>query len=203
MNIFENVDEYFNNKIISVVCNGSSLLKNDYSKDIDDSDIVIRINIGAINYKNYKQLGKKMDVFATNAYFDTNAELVSNFLKSIDKNKIILTTRPLFNNIKTRCAIADTRFIKIYNSIINNIIEIKEDILLKNNLNGFNNFSSGLTIILFLLEFNIREIKIFGMDFFKSDYYYNSKVPINPHRPDIEKKIIDDLIIIDKIKLYK
>jgi hypothetical protein len=91
MNILKNVDEYFNNKIISVVCNGSSLLKKDYSKDIDDSDIVIRINVGAINYKNYKQLGEKMDIFATNAYFDTNSELVSSFLKSIDNNKIILS----------------------------------------------------------------------------------------------------------------
>lgn len=194
MRIIENLDEYFNNKTISVVCNGKSLIDNDYSKEIDSSDIVIRINLGSVEFSKYPNLGKKINIFATNVYVDHNFKKISDYLKNLDNDIDIMTTRPFFNNKKTNCAIANYEFIKIFKYLNKNIIEIKEEVLLNNSYNGFNNFSSGLSIVLFLKDFNFKELKIFGMDFFKSDYYYNSKIPINPHDSKIEEILIKKLL---------
>jgi hypothetical protein len=41
------------------------------------------------------------------------------------------------------------------------------------------------------------------MDFFKSDYYYDCKIPKNPHKSNIEENIINNLIKMNKIKFYR
>lgn len=192
-------NEFFKNKIISIVGNGSSVLENDYSKEIDDSDIVIRMNHGGILYKNYPQLGRKMDIYATNSYSGQNLSgkkytEILDFIQNLPTDKIIMTTRPLKQGLQ-HGLFTNKPFSNLFSKIDNKIIEISQDIFLKNKIDNFYNFSSGASILLYLKEYNFKKLKIFGFDNFKSKYFFdkNVKSTLGGHSGNMEQKVIEIL----------
>ena len=189
-----NLKKLFNDKTISLVCNGGSLKSGKYVDIIDNSDIVIRLNHGAINIDNLV-VGKKIDIFATNSYNDNLHPMIIDYIKRLDKNVKVITTRPLQGGLKYGFFTVD-KFIDTFNDIENDIIEIPKSIFLNNSINDYYNYSSGLSVLLFLNEFKFKELKIFGMDFFENGYYYNDNKNINGgHNSCIEKIIVNNIIL--------
>jgi hypothetical protein len=201
MNLLKNSENYFNNKIISVV--GNAEIKNDYSVDIDSSDIVIRFNHGALNYLNYPKLGTKMDIFATNGWTDKNYKKIINYINHLDCNIKILLTRPISRGLNHGLFLTEP-FIKVLNNKPNKIVEIKKNIFLENKIKNYYNFTSGIITIMFLKQFNCKEIKIFGFDNFSSGHFYEvGKDVTRGHDKSVEKIVLDSFKNIDNIKIYK
>lgn len=202
----EEQNKFFKDKTISVVGNGSSTLENDYSKEIDNSDIVIRMNHGGILYKDYPQMGKKLNIYATNSYTGQNISgkkytEILNYIENLSNDKIIMTTRPLRLGLQ-HGLFTNKPFSNLFSKIDNKIIEISQDIFLKNKIGNFYNFSSGASILLYLNEFNFKTLKVFGFDNFKTKYFFNQNVKstLGGHNGDMEQKVIE---IISKEKNVK
>jgi hypothetical protein len=65
------MNEFFDNKTIAIVGNAKSLFSKLYGKEIDEHDIVLRINRGlevCLNTKDIKTHGNKVDVWCFNLY---------------------------------------------------------------------------------------------------------------------------------------
>jgi hypothetical protein len=196
----DNLRELFDGKTISVV--GNSEIKNDYSYDIDNSDIVIRFNHGALNYLNHPKLGKKIDIFATNGWMDSNYIKVINYIDYLDDNVNILLTRPINSGLNHGLFI-NKPYIDILNNKSNKIIEIPKDFFLLNKINNYYNFTSGIVTIMFLKQFNFKEIRIFGFDSFSSGHFYNPKKNVSGgHDPSTERYILNSFNKINNIKIY-
>lgn len=194
-------EELFDGKTISIVCNGASLLEKDYSIEIDNSDLVVRFNHGALFYQNFPTLGKRMDIFAVNSYDGEDHESILKFLKTLKPEVHILSTRPFEQGLKFGLYTRNV-FLRTYSEIENIVFEIKKETFLSNSVNNYYNFTSGASTVLYLQQFNVKEVKVFGYDSYndEKDYFYiDTKVKNLSHDTEIENKIIQDL---DKVTFF-
>lgn len=195
--------DFFYNKTISIVCNGDSLLKTDYSLEIDNSDIVIRFNLGGLFFHNFPTLGKKMDIFGVNSYDGEDHQQLIDFLKKIDKSIKVLSTRPLEKGLNYGL-FAREIFINTFNEIDNQIFDIKKEVFLNSAIGDYYNFTSGFSTILYVSQFEPRKIKVFGFDAFNNDndYFFKKKKVFNKggHNTELESNMISK---IHNINIYK
>ena len=72
--------KWFESKSIAIIGNASYLFDSNYGKQIDNFDVVVRINKGYLNLSN-KHQGSKTDVLAYNNYamIDRHLDLVKNY----------------------------------------------------------------------------------------------------------------------------
>lgn len=192
--------DIFNNKVVSVVCSGDSLLRKDFSKEIDNSDIVIRFNQGAMFYQHYPFLGEKFDIFAVNSYDGEDHQSVIDFLKRLDSSIKVLSTRPIQRGLNYGL-FARKIFLETFNEIDNEVLDIKKDVFLENAVGNYYNFTSGFSVFLYLSQFEPKEIKVFGYDAFKNtnDYFFKQKKVVNSGGHDT----LIELSMIPKINNLK
>jgi hypothetical protein len=56
--------QWFEGKTVAVVGNAASLIKQSYGKQIDEADVVVRINRGGYRYPEFaKQMGTRLDIW--------------------------------------------------------------------------------------------------------------------------------------------
>lgn len=172
----------FENKEISLVCNGESLLSRNYPDLIDSADIVIRFNNGCFIYQNHiNKVGKRCDIFCLNGYYyqaGSPKETFDNF-KNDTSDKIIFFTRPLeaiTDTMKKKHLFVSEEYIK---NLTNKSVFFIPAALLINH-----NFTSGLVVFLFLVKYTqFKKIKIFGMDFFQGSklHYWEDILKTKPN----------------------
>ena len=96
--------EWFENKTVAIVGNAESVLKTHYGKDIDNHQVVVRINrgieCGIKNYPNIESFGKKIDVWVFNLY-NRNLRLFYYNIKHklISKNFYKMQMNEEFDNV--------------------------------------------------------------------------------------------------------
>lgn len=196
------IDYIKNSETISVVCNGASLLKNTYGEEIDSSDIVIRMNHGALNYLSYKkQLGERIDIFVTNGWVEPNYKKVLNYLINLKENDMVIFSRPIESNLKHMLYV-DPEFKKILNLAKFSYIDIKQEFFIDNAIDGYYNFSTGIILLLFLSNICESHIKVFGIDNFKTSHFYNNKIESGGHNVKIEELLLNSLINNKKVIKY-
>jgi hypothetical protein len=199
----DELNKIFNDKTISVVCNGSSLINKDYSKEIDECDVVIRFNHGAMFYQKFPFLGTKFDIFAVNAYDGEDFSSVINFLEKLDPSVRVLSTRPFKGGLNYGL-FARKVFLETFSKIDNEVTDIKKEVFIENAVGGYYNYTSGFSTILYLSQFSPKEIRVFGYDAFKNDndYFFKEKKVKNAggHNTSIELSLIHK---IDKVNIVK
>jgi hypothetical protein len=191
------------NKSVAVVCNGCSLSKNNYADFIDSHDIVIRMNHGGMYYGNYKSLvGNKLNVYATNCFNGEGYEEVIDFIENLPSSVAILSIRPLHPYIRKDFQIT-LPFIELFQKIQNPIHIITNNFYMKKMVDGYYNYSSGISVIMFLADLPCKNINVFGCDGGNGGYYYDHNNTIFNHDKFIENKILNHIKQTDsRIKFF-
>lgn len=163
--------KWFESKSIAIIGNASYLFDSNYGKQIDNFDVVVRINKGYLNLSN-KHQGSKTDVLAYNNYamIDRHLDLVKNY-------KLIHMSEKF-------------REKKMIDNIFFYPLKCLQE--LKKKLN-FDRPSTGLMIIDYILGCNPKSIDLFGFDFKKTPTYYEKSREIEPHNFELEKKYVSTL----------
>jgi hypothetical protein len=200
------------NKSVALIGNALSLYDYQFGEEIDNHDVVIRLNIpGNIIYKNEKEListGKKIDIWClwkSQVFIE----------KVLDKEECDQRLIDYFNNIdiyKAEVMQSDSNKIEcLYDKIsldnLNRDIEkfllsekyksqIKERqmiyMLRYNNMRGIknnkHNVSTGTLVLNYLLnDCNLKNLDIYGMDFKKTPTFYD----ITSHEKNMRQTRID------------
>ena len=183
----------FENKTISLVCNGGSLLENNLAEKIDSSDVVIRMNNGNFEYQKFSdRVGKKNHVCCINGW------------RGFPENRTV----PLFNNVVSSNYkyifftrhMSDVHFDYFYDCSKKDreiIIPEEKTIQICDSTFEVSKISSGLIVIQILLNSKAKEIKIFGMDFYdktKKLHFFENHFDANTHNWDFEKTLLSKMI---------
>lgn len=142
--------DLFEGKIISVVGNSASLIQQSFGKEIDQSQVVVRINRGGYRFVDFpKQMGMKLDVWC---------------MQNIKQNRMFFDkphTRKVFKmQMDTRDISPD--FIELANEIFSN--EDKND--LDSNLSKKS--STGLRVLYYIKKQNPQKVFVYGFDWKKT-----------------------------------
>lgn len=205
--------QYLNNKTIVLVGPAKSILNHEYGEIIDNFDLIVRLNKSLpIQNKYKKYVGSRTDILynslnITDYPGENNINI--NFLLNNDI-KFICSSYPLIQPFE--------------NDIFNFIKQSQYKLPFKFFSEKLHNYNckllktrpfTGINAITDLLQYNIKQLFITGIDFYNSNYCRNSirknkkileKTKNNIiHNSDIQKKylkylsLIDDRIIIDQV----
>lgn len=181
----EEIVNYTKGKSIAIVGNAHSLINMSYGKDIDEHDIVVRINRAKI--LDSKSQGIKTDIWVTSFSYSTR-EL--NY-----KYSIWLT--PFFHSVNT---------VPIYRRFIKNpyVYRFDDYMKLSKKLNNSYPTSGMMAIDIFLTRMGCKSISLYGFDFFESPNIYEG-ININKsiHNFAEEKKYIERVVANNtKVRIY-
>ena len=186
----------FTDKTVALVCNGSSILENNFSTEIDSSDIVVRINNGALNYKKFKsKLGNKMDVFLYNGFLPHDVDdIFTHFMLSLNNDVHIGFTRPLTKPCVKMVSdfYIDPYFLRLLRQNNKPFFYPDETLFKRYEFNGYINFTSGLTALYMILDKSPSLLKVFGLDFFETSYFYGGQSKYF-HDMGCEKVMVDNV----------
>jgi len=157
-------------KNIAVIGNALSLQKQKRGNEIDDHDLVVRINIpGNLFYDDMKKVyGTKMDIWCcwkADVFLDKNEEkYTQHFINSDDIYKIeVLPSTETVVNVET-----------LYTD---NMIENLEKLIMKLYPPRFNRkfykFSTGFLLLNYLVTCNLKSVSVYGFDFKKTATFYD------------------------------
>lgn len=177
------------NKKIALVGNAVSLLQKEYGKDIDNHDIVCRINKGPLLCN---QMYKKSHGMRTDILFYGNPAIISETICNLSNEIIYILTHLKYNDKKH----PDGNLYKISQSQYN---KFKFD-------SGYKEKgkwpSCGLIAILLLVELNPKFVSIYGFDWKETPTFYDDKTKENEFRHDfeLEKNLIKNFSNILRIR---
>lgn len=164
----ESIYDYFKDKTVAVVGNAASLFDTEYGKEIDEHDIVLRINKPAIFFNDkpfLKSHGSRIDVWAfwdyefflqkTN-FLDDSPEALIKYLASEDYE--------MFNLKRSKGASPQAETF-LWNG--KDIPGIRRHQLVNHHTDDYleRNFSSGLMILMILDKLEAKHIDVYGFDF--------------------------------------
>lgn len=161
----------FDNKTISLVCNGGSIFSGDYAKIIDSADIVVRFNNGCFIYKKYmEKLGEKCDIHCLSGYYyktGSARETFDNFMEDTSGLPIFFSRSilPHTDNMKANNLFVQKEYLQS--------IKGRHVFFMPSDLLAEYNFTSGVSIVLFMLKYiKFKKINVFGMDFYKNSKFH-------------------------------
>lgn len=194
MNI--NFKEYIKNKRVALVGPSSTLINSSYGNEIDSYDIVVRLNKSIPLPKKYSEdLGTKIDILCNclESHPHTGGD-INPVLWKKHGVKFVLTPFPIE--------------VQKNNAILNTIGNVKKhiDIIYNNTLLYNNNKkillaspTTGFSCLMYLLSLDIKELKLFGMDFYREmpyKEYFQGKVTwekavnaVEKHRKDAKQNL--------------
>ncbi len=155
---------YFDNKRIAIVGPAMSCMGSNNGREIDSYDIVVRMKgykLGEIDEDTKRDYGIRTDVVYITPYKDISEDVIKTKQSGA---KWVISTYD-YTNSKTK--IAEEKILKSRLQFGCARKKIRDDIKKKTILLPL----SGVTAISHLLTFNIKELKIFAMDFFQTEYY--------------------------------
>lgn len=202
-NNLSTIRNFLENKNIAIVGNAESIFKKQNGRNIDEADIIIRMNRGYIRDK--KSQGSKTTIWC-GACANISEQIIKKefnpeFLIYTDKNnnKIFESFDEKSDYLKEKLFCYDEKF---HNELIYEK-ENKEKFQEKKP-------TTGCLMINFLIkEINFKSLSIYGFDFFETNNLYNKDNleeirNTRPHNFNYEKKYILDLVEKNKnkVKLY-
>ena len=169
----------FKDKSVSIVGNASSLLEYSYGQEIDDHDVVVRINRGAFYEKDFvDSLGSKFNVWCIQNALGQRKRLYDKSIRYI--KKIQMDTLEVSEK---RLHLVD----EVYKTKFYNELVFKANLEKKP--------STGLKVIDYVLRTEPKLISLYGFDFKKSSTWYDTRTVISlPHDFDGEKKYVEGLL---------
>tara|TARA_B100000131_G_scaffold297808_1_gene316899 strand:+ start:19 stop:693 length:675 start_codon:yes stop_codon:yes gene_type:complete len=214
MNFFKNIsneiikDLSLYNKTIAIVGGSSSLMENNYGKEIDQYDFVIRFNRAPT--KGYeKHVGSKTSLRVMGEQFFLNRseqypDKKINFdylVKNTHNTNILILCLGMIDEIQSMNKFSKSNNFFYIPTQINH--KLKYNLISKFNYYKkfkfyFHNsdLSSGSLILSYLINFNLKP-SVFGFDFFKnkenySMYYSNFIEKSIVHEFDLEKELLNE-----------
>lgn len=182
------------NEII-IVGNGTSILDKENGKLIDSYKKVIRFN--SYRLKDYeKHTGEK-----TNIWFNVTNEMKMENYESIYLHSCKCQNDPFIERLYKKflnCSFYKKNKTLILKTDFSNCLELSEYCGDKNLIS----FSSGIVAIWIFLK-KYESVAITGFDWWEREknHFYDSVPRCQRHRPKVEKRIIDRLILENKIKV--
>lgn len=184
-NLLENNKKYYNyllNKNIALIGPSPSIKKNKNGREIDNYDIVVKINNSIFSDEDKEYSGVKIDVLYTlsiaqnlnQILFDEKYETFQEYFFHLIQEKqvkFIVFSNELHSNIHNQwLSLAIYKFSEIYN--INNIpiIFIPKPLIENHVLNCNKIPSAGYGAIMNLLQYDIKKLYIKGFTFFKDGH---------------------------------
>lgn len=174
---------FFENKTVAIVGNAESIFnKKDYGIDIDNHDIVIRINSGFI--KNKLKQGNKTTIWASS--FPLKEK---NVVEEFNPEFIFWITPKL--SVKPNYSVDFHKKMFIFPK--KKWIELYE-------LLSETRPTTGISIIYFITKYcNAKKISLYGFDFFETKSFYLDKIRLDtPHDFNKEKYFVENLLLINK-----
>jgi hypothetical protein len=160
--------DWFENKTVAIIGNAESVLKKQYGKDIDEHQVVVRINRGiqccVKNYLHKENFGTKLDIWMFNLY-NRNLQL-------------------FYHNIKHK--LISQNFYKM---------QMNEDLDNKNFDFSYPNYyytelqkyvspkypSTGLRVLDYVSRCNPSLVSVYGFDWKETPTFYDKKAPNANH----------------------
>lgn len=194
---------YCNNKNICLIGSGSSILKNKYGQEIENHDIIIRINRG-YPYKRYREyVGSRTDVWSFGMGGEIKLRQKMHELMSDRKYSLY----PWWDHSWVQKDIA---------GLDNHVFLPPESSLQAANLCGGNPATTGIDTIYFLSNYvTFSTLSIYGVDFYTTGYwFYEEDSSIKPtvvtnskqiaHNSTKERQLLENLLKkCSKIKWIK
>lgn len=167
--------KYLKNKRIAIVGNAQSIFEG--NNNIDDNDIVIRMNRGLPTLKNYNVIGQKTNILAL-SMINEYTKIAS---RGVNIDYVLYCT--LKNREGAKKVYPEDRLIFYPHSNWNELYEV---------VNA--RPSTGLMVVDFISKnFHFKEINIYGFDFMKTPTWYNKLKHIGKHNYCNEEKFIRNL----------
>jgi hypothetical protein len=166
--------EYFKDKTVAVVGNAESLFETQYGSEIDDHDVVIRINIPAIFYDDYSPRyshGTRLNVWV---FWDFLAfKEGDNYPKSPRLDKFLHSNNYHLLDLNMSNRTDGFKWNGEY-------VDIDKSRILKETGNP----SSGLILLSILNELEISAINVYGFDFKRTPTFSNKTHHVDENRYD-------------------
>lgn len=183
--------EIFKNRKVIIICPGLNAKKeyNNIKKDIDNP-IIIMIN-NHYRIQNYVIPNYILHNLNVGSY-------TKNDLKYWKDNNIKIFSREPLDSINVKHKKEYANELDLFNNI--SYLDISDDIYNKYRKIYNCSLLSGTFCVHYILEFNINELHIVGMDFYDSYYEYNNNDKIaanmrkNGHRPTKQFEIFKELM---------
>ena len=168
------MQNFIENKTVALVGNAQSLFDFQYGSEIDDHQVVIRINNSAIFYDDLNSRhshGTKIDIWAFWDYWKTATAHHS------------YTTPRMAQYMNSKYNKLDLAMSRKDKGFIFNKVEFGEKI--KNNLfRDTGNPSAGLSILYLLNEFNPSAVNVYGFDFKRTKTFHKEYNDVDDDRYD-------------------
>jgi hypothetical protein len=176
--------EWFEGKTVSIVGNAESLMRQSYGTEIDQADVVVRINRGGYRYPEFtKQMGTKLTVWC---------------MQNAKQNKMFFHKSYTQNVLKMQMDTIDVspNFIELVNCVFSN-----DD---KMNLDGNlpKKSSTGLRVLYYVRKQNPLKVSVYGFDW-KQTYSWHEKRKCIAHDFTAEKDYCFKHIFNDDIFTLK
>jgi hypothetical protein len=171
-------NEYFENKRVAVVGNAQSLFNTQYGSEIDDHEVVIRINTPAIFYEDLiprHSHGTRIHVWAFWDYFR---------FKTSDDRFRPQKLKDFFHNGKYN--LLDLNMTNRHEEFKwnNEFVSCNEQMSKKCILKETGNPSAGLIILSILNQLNPKKVNVYGFDFKRTPTFSNPNHHVDENRFD-------------------
>lgn len=163
--------KWFENKTIAIVGNALHLFEKSLGKEIDNHNVVVRINKGYLNL-NKKCQGIKTDVLSYNNY-----AMIDRHLDLVKDMKLI----HMSEKFRTKKMIEGIFFYPL-----NYLIDLKKKL-------SHDRPSTGLMIIDYIISCNPKSINLYGFDWKETPTYYETNREVEPHNYKLEKDYVSKL----------
>lgn len=177
--------DWFEGKTVAVVGNAASLIQQNFGKEIDEAEVVVRINRGGYRFPEFsKQMGSRVDVWC---------------MQNIRQNKAFFE-KP--HTRRTRKMQMDTIDVSPMFAEMADVVFSQED---RNALdsNLAKKSSTGLRVLYYISRQNPAKVLVYGFDW-KASYSWHERRKCVAHNFEEEKKYcFDNFFNNETFKLRK
>lgn len=150
------MEEWFENKTVSVVGNAASLLNHSFGNEIDKAEVVVRINRGGYKFPQFPtQMGKKLDVWC---------------MQNIRQNKAHFRKIHMTNCKRIQMDTFDVS--PEFSDMADYIFSNEQRLDLEKNLTK--KASTGLRVLYLVDKMNPRHVNVYGFDW-KQTYSWHER----------------------------
>lgn len=161
--------EWFEGKTVAVVGNAASLIKQSYGKEIDQAEVVVRMNRGGYRFPEFpRQMGMRLDVWC---------------MQNVRQNKAHFDKPHTKNVYKMQMDTIDVspQFIEMANLVFSQ----EDRKYLDSNLSKKS--STGLRVLYYISKQNPKKVFVYGFDW-KESYSWHERRKCIAHNFEEEKK---------------
>lgn len=165
--------EWFNEKTVAVVGNSESLTQQSFGKEIDQADVVVRINRGGFRFTEFtRQMGTRLDVWCVQNVRQNKAYFEKPHTRGVRKMQMdTIDVSPIFTEMADLVFSQDDR-----NDLDRNLLKKS---------------STGLRVLYYVSKQNPAKVFVYGFDW-KASYSWHERRKCVAHNFEEEKKYCFD-----------